>query len=160
MREGNLTESPVARVESAARTERKLPRTLTVEELAQLLAAPDTATPIGRRDAAFLELLYASGLRVSEAANLTCGALDLARGRVRVMGKGGRERMVPVGEPARLALKAHLGNRVEVVVRPVESPTPAPPAAGLAPAQSAKPNEPAPERFTVTEIKPAIGRCS
>lgn len=58
------------------------------------------------------------------------------------------------------ALKAHLGNRVEVVVRPIESPAPAPSAAGLAPAQTAKPSEPAPERFTVTEIKRAVGRCS
>lgn len=58
------------------------------------------------------------------------------------------------------ALKAHVGNRVEVVVRPIESPAPAAPSAGLAPAQSAKPNEPAPERFTVTEIKRAVGRCS
>jgi len=53
-----------------------------------------------------------------------------------------------------------VGNRVEVVVRPIESPAPAAPSAGLAPAQSAKPNEPAPERFTVTEIKRAVGRCS
>lgn len=58
------------------------------------------------------------------------------------------------------ALKAHVGNRVEVVVRPIESPAPAAPSAGLAPAQSAKPNEPAPERFNVTEIKRAVGRCS
>jgi len=111
VREGKLTDSPVALVESPARIERKLPKTLTTEEIARLLAAPDTTTPIGRRDAAFLELLYASGLRVTEAATLTCGGLDLARGRVRVMGKGGKERMVPVGEPARLALKAHLGRK-------------------------------------------------
>src|SRR5688572_22078587 len=58
------------------------------------------------------------------------------------------------------ALKVHLGQRVEVVVRPVESPAPAGPAAGLASAETAKPAEPALERFTVTEIKRAIGRCS
>ena len=58
------------------------------------------------------------------------------------------------------ALKAHVGHRVEVVVRPIESPAPAAPSAGLAPAQTAKPHEPAPERFTVTEIKRAVGRCS
>ena len=58
------------------------------------------------------------------------------------------------------ALKAHAGHRVEVVVRPIETPAPATPAAGLAPAESAKPKEPAPERFTVTEIKRAVGRCS
>ena len=58
------------------------------------------------------------------------------------------------------ALKAHLGNRVEVVVRPVETAPPAAPAAGLASAETAKPKEPALERFTVTEIKRAVGRCS
>lgn len=58
------------------------------------------------------------------------------------------------------ALKAHLGNRVEVVVRPVETPAPPAPAAGLASAETAKPKEPALERFTVTEIKRAVGRCS
>ena len=58
------------------------------------------------------------------------------------------------------ALKAHVGHRVEVVVRPVESPAPAGPAAGLASAETAKPVEPALERFTVTEIKRATGRCS
>ena len=58
------------------------------------------------------------------------------------------------------ALKAHVGQRVEVIVRPIESPAPAAPTAGLAPAQSAKPSEPAPERFTVTEIKRVIGGCS
>jgi hypothetical protein len=58
------------------------------------------------------------------------------------------------------ALKAHVGHRVEVVVRPIESPAPAGPAAGLASAESAKPVEPPLERFTVTEIKRATGRCS
>lgn len=119
VREGKLTDSPVALVESPARTLRKLPKTLTLEEIARLLSAPDTSTEIGRRDAAFLELLYASGLRVSEAAMLTYGGLDLVRGRVRVMGKGGRERMVPVGEPARLALKAHLYRKAKRADDPV-----------------------------------------
>ena len=58
------------------------------------------------------------------------------------------------------ALKAHVGQRVEVIVRPIESPAAAAPTDGLAPAQSARPSEPAPERFTVTEIKRVIGGCS
>jgi integrase/recombinase XerD len=119
VREGRLTDSPVTQIEGAARTPRKLPKTLTTEEIARLLVAPDTDHATGRRDAAFLELLYASGLRVSEAATLTCGALDLARGRVRVMGKGGRERLVPLGEPARRALKAHLGRKARGPEDPV-----------------------------------------
>ncbi|MGC4045029.1 MAG: site-specific integrase [Armatimonas sp.] len=61
VREGKLADSPVALVESPARIERKLPRTLTTEEIARLLSAPDTATSIGRRDAAFLELLTPPG---------------------------------------------------------------------------------------------------
>jgi len=58
------------------------------------------------------------------------------------------------------ALKAHVGHRVEVIVRPIESPAATAPTAGLAPALSARPNEPAPQRFTGTEIKRVIGRCS
>jgi hypothetical protein len=58
------------------------------------------------------------------------------------------------------ALKAHLGHRVEAIVRPIESPAATAPTAGLAPAQSARPTEPAPERFTVNEIKRVTGRCS
>jgi hypothetical protein len=58
------------------------------------------------------------------------------------------------------ALKARVGQRVEVVVRPIEAPAAAAPTDGLAPAQSARPSEPAPERFTVTEIKRVIGGCS
>jgi integrase/recombinase XerD len=111
VREGKLAENPVAKVEGAARTERKLPRTLSADEVARLLVAPDVSTEVGKRDAAFLELLYASGLRVSEAATLTVGALDLSRGRVKVVGKGGRERLVPLGMPAREALRAFLGRK-------------------------------------------------
>ncbi len=109
VREGKLAENPVARVEGVARATRKLPRTLSAEEVARLLASPDVSTEAGKRDAAFLELLYASGLRVSEAATITVGALDLSRGRVKVVGKGGRERLVPLGMPAREALKVFLG---------------------------------------------------
>ena len=118
VREGKLTENPVTRVEGAARRETRLPRTLSTKQVGDLLAQPDRTTERGKRDAAFLELLYASGLRVSEAANLKIG--DVERGRVRVVGKGGRERIVPLGEPARRALSALLGegkNRSSYVFR-------------------------------------------
>lgn len=109
--EGALAQNPVRLADSPARPERKLPKTLSAAEVARLLDAPDRRTPRGRRDAALLELLYASGLRVSEALDLRAGDLDLKRGRVRVRGKGGRERVVPVGAPARAALTAWIDGR-------------------------------------------------
>lgn len=90
------------------RPARRLPRVLTEEEVGQLLAMPDPATPIGARDRALLELLYASGLRVSEATHLDLGDADLSEETVRVVGKGNRQRVVPVGSQAIAALSAYL----------------------------------------------------
>lgn len=86
------------------RFERPLPRVLRPDETRALLAAADPGTPIGQRDRAMLEVLYGAGLRVSELVGLPLSALDLRAGLVRVRGKGGRERLVPLGEPARRAL--------------------------------------------------------
>lgn len=86
----------------------RLPRVLTEEEVGRLLAAPDPATPAGSRDRALLELLYASGLRVSEATGLDLGDVDLSEELVRAVGKGNRERVVPVGSKAIAALQAYL----------------------------------------------------
>jgi integrase/recombinase XerD len=86
------------------RSPRPLPNFLGVEEVDRLLAQPDTTNPTGRRDKAMLELLYASGLRVSELVALSLSAIDPATGVVRVRGKGNKERVVPVGERARDAL--------------------------------------------------------
>jgi len=77
-----------------------LPRTLSESEVERLLAAPDASTPLGLRDRAMLELLYASGLRVSEIVRLPRDAVDLSAGILRVIGKGGRERIVPFGASA------------------------------------------------------------
>ena len=77
-----------------------LPKTLTEKEVESLLAAPDVALPFGLRDRAMLELLYASGLRVSELVQLPRDAVDLEAGILRVSGKGGRERLVPFGASA------------------------------------------------------------
>jgi integrase/recombinase XerD len=90
------------------RVRRRLPRVLSVEEVERLLAAPDSTTVLGLRDAALLELLYASGLRVSEATGLASGALHLDQGYVLCSGKGGKERVVPLGRPARAALERYL----------------------------------------------------
>jgi integrase/recombinase XerD len=78
----------------------KLPDVLAVDEVSQLLNSPDTTTPLGARDAAMLELLYAAGLRVSELVNLKLQDINLEAGFVRVFGKGSKERVVPIGLPA------------------------------------------------------------
>jgi len=78
----------------------KLPDVLAVDEVSQLLNSPDTTNPLGARDAAMLELLYAAGLRVSELVNLKLQDINLEAGFVRVFGKGSKERVVPIGLPA------------------------------------------------------------
>ena len=107
-REELMTADPTAAVE-LPRYGRKLPDVLTVEEVEALLAAPDTARPLGRRDAAMLELLYATGLRVSELVTLQPDQLGLSQGLVRVIGKGGKERLVPLGEEAIRWLQRFIG---------------------------------------------------
>ena len=109
VREGRLSGNPVRGADGAARRPARLPKTLSTSQVRDLLARPDRSTERGKRDAAFLELLYASGLRVSEAASLKVG--DVERGRVRVVGKGGRERIVPLGAPARAALAELIGEK-------------------------------------------------
>ena len=85
-----------------------LPRTLTEKEVAALLAAPDVEEALGLRDRAMLELLYASGLRVSELVALPRDRIDLETGIVRVSGKGGRERLVPFGASAEAWIRRYL----------------------------------------------------
>ncbi len=79
------------------KTSLKLPDVLSVEEVSQLLRIPDPTKPLGARDAAMLELLYAAGLRVSELVNLKLQNVNLESGFVRVFGKGSKERVVPIG---------------------------------------------------------------
>jgi integrase/recombinase XerD len=87
-----------------------LPRTLSEKEVVDLLGAPDVTTPLGLRDRAMLELLYASGLRVSEIVSLPRDAVDLSTGILRVTGKGGRERLVPFGRSAGTWLRRYLAD--------------------------------------------------
>ncbi len=105
--EHGLKENPLALIEGP-RPGRKLPVVLSVEEVKRLLEAPDPRTPIGLRDRAMLELMYASGLRVSELLDLNLFDLNLEIGFVRVRGKGSKERIVPTGEYAQEALKIYL----------------------------------------------------
>lgn len=88
-----------------------LPKFLKVEEVFELIEAPDCSRALGRRDRALFELMYASGLRVSETVSLDVSSLDLAGGWVRVMGKGSKERTVPFGTQARAALEVYLADR-------------------------------------------------
>jgi integrase/recombinase XerD len=107
LREGVLTDDP-SDVLRRPKLPRSLPSPLTVEEVGRLLEAPDPVTPAGMRDRALLELLYGSGLRVSELVGLDVDDLDLEDGAVRVLGKGGKEREVPLGRFAREAVERYL----------------------------------------------------
>ncbi|HVT36376.1 MAG TPA: site-specific tyrosine recombinase XerD, partial [Nevskiaceae bacterium] len=100
-------DDPTARIASP-KIGRRLPRTLSEQDVENLLAAPDEEDALGLRDKAMLELMYASGLRVSELVTLTLPRLDAERGVVQVIGKGGRERLVPMGELAMDWLRRYL----------------------------------------------------
>ncbi len=102
-----IAADPTARID-LPRTGRPLPETLTVDEVEALLRVPDPNEVLGLRDRAMLEVLYATGLRVSELVGLRCGDLHLEAGFVRVMGKGRKERIVPLGEVARQWLERYL----------------------------------------------------
>jgi integrase/recombinase XerD len=107
LREHRVTADPTLRLQ-AARQALRVPRTLSEAQVEALLAAPDTTTPLGLRDRAMLELMYASGLRVSELVSLKTVHLALDDGVLRVLGKGSRERLVPFGEEARARLLDYL----------------------------------------------------
>lgn len=93
---------------AAPRLPRTLPGSLSESEVERLLLAPDTGEPLGLRDRAMLELLYATGLRVSELIGLSFGQINLVQGVVRVTGKGNKERLVPVGDEAIVWLSHYL----------------------------------------------------
>ncbi|HSV70564.1 MAG TPA: site-specific tyrosine recombinase XerD [Methylibium sp.] len=99
LREHRLSADPTLKMQSA-RQPLRVPKTLTEPQVEALLAAPDVDSPLGLRDRAMLELMYASGLRVSELVTLKTVHLGLAEGALRVTGKGSKERLVPFGEEA------------------------------------------------------------
>ena len=105
--EGVRSTDPSAHLE-APKAWRSLPKTLSFEEVEALLATPERSTPRGLRDAAMLELLYATGLRVSELVGLRLGNLHVDAGYVRCRGKGNKERVVPLGGEAEAALQRYL----------------------------------------------------
>jgi integrase/recombinase XerD len=99
MREGILQESPLALIENPL-LPRHLPASLTELDVEALLAAPNVDDPIGLRDRAMLEVLYAAGLRVTELVTLTMPQINMRQNVIRVMGKGSKERLIPIGEEA------------------------------------------------------------
>lgn len=105
--EGAISDDPARRLE-APRPWRTLPRCLSTEDVDRLLAAPDPATPRGLRDSAMLEVLYATGLRVSELVGLKLGDLRLDAGYLTCSGKGSKERVVPLGSSANASLQRYL----------------------------------------------------
>ena len=107
LREEMISTSPVATT-SSPKLDRRLPAFLTIEEVEKLLKAPDLSKPVGQRDRALLELLYASGLRVSELVSLTPEQVDLDSREIRVWGKGAKERITLMGKPAATALSDYL----------------------------------------------------
>ena len=115
-REGTLRENP-ARLVSTPRLDKKLPPRLEQAEVERLLDCPDRSTELGIRDRAMLELLYATGLRVSELVGLNLSTTDLDNMLVRVLGKGGKERIVPFGEVATDAIRDYIVVRGELVRR-------------------------------------------
>ena len=105
--EGILSTNPVGAVEGVTQREQRLPHVLSRGDVTRLLQTPDKETAGGRRDRALLELMYASGLRVSEAVTLRVGDMDARRRTLRVRGKGGKERLVPISQSALDAVERH-----------------------------------------------------
>ena len=109
VRKGVLQADPLPR-RGVMKLDSRLPRFLSQDEAARLVLAPDTSAPLGARDRALLELIYAAGLRVSEVRDLNVGNVDLASREVRVTGKGSKQRAVLIGEAARSALAIYLND--------------------------------------------------
>ena len=107
MREELIAVSPAATTVSP-RLDKRLPMFLTVEEAKRLVESPDLTTPQGQRDRALLELLYASGMRVSELVSMNIEQINLANNEIRVWGKGAKERIVLIGGPAAQALNTYI----------------------------------------------------
>jgi integrase/recombinase XerD len=116
VREGRRSDDPTASIESP-KMDRPLPHVLSEAEVEALLDGPDIGQPVGLRDRAMLELLYASGLRVSELVGLTHEQVNLRQGVVRVIGKGGKERLVPVGDEAVNWLQRYLRDARELLLK-------------------------------------------
>jgi integrase/recombinase XerD len=114
--DGSASQNPARAVERVVAA-RRLPHALSVEDVERILASPDRSTPLGARDAALLEFLYATGVRVSELVAFPVSALLLDQSLVRVVGKGRKERLVPIGGPARARVVAYMEGARRTLVR-------------------------------------------
>ena len=121
LREQLIAADPTIRM-LAARQPPRVPKTLTTQMVEALLEAPDDGSPLGLRDRAMLELMYASGLRVSELVELQSVQVGLAEGVLRVMGKGSKERLVPFGQMAQQWLERYLSDSRPVILAGRQSP--------------------------------------
>jgi integrase/recombinase XerD len=121
VREGLQECDPLVGIESP-KLPKSLPKLLTERDVEALLKAPDVSEPVGLRDRAMLEVLYACGLRVSELTGLTVTLLNLRQGVVKVMGKGSKERLVPLGEEANYWLERYIREARPLLVgeKPIE----------------------------------------
>ena len=116
VREGVIGDDPTAQI-AMPKIGRALPQSLTEEEVESLLGAPNVSEPLGHRDRTMLEVLYATGVRVSELINLKLSQINLNQGVLRIIGKGDRERLIPLGDEAQEWLKEFIdGPRVEILL--------------------------------------------
>jgi integrase/recombinase XerC len=115
VQEGYVTQNP-AELVATPRQEKPLPNFMSVDEAFALMDVPKPSTTWGARDKAILETLYSTGIRVSELVGLSDGDLDFSLGIIRVLGKGSKERIVPIGEEAREAIRAYTRQRDRAVV--------------------------------------------
>ena len=118
----NVLKHDPARLVDLPKTSLKLPDVLSVEEVSRLLETPETGRPLGIRDRAMLELLYAAGLRVSELINLKLQEVNLEAGFVRVLGKGSKERLVPIGVIASEKVSTYLEKSRKILLKNRVSP--------------------------------------
>jgi len=115
-----IVEMNPARLVSSPRLEKKLPRVLSVDDVCRFIETPDPETVLGKRDRAILELLYATGMRVSELVGLNLEDVDFRNDSIRVRGKGRKERIVPFGSKAKEAMQEYLGVRGELLIEASE----------------------------------------
>ncbi len=120
LREDAVTHNPAA-VAPVPQSERRLPEYLYQDEMEKLLTTPDESTPLGQRDRAILELLYATGVRVSELAAMDVGDLQFNRRQIRVIGKGNKERIVLMGDTAVATLRRYIAEGREALLREGQS---------------------------------------
>ena len=111
----NILKQNPAKLVKLPRIPKKIPNHLTVEDCARLIEAPDLSTPLGKRDRAILELLYACGVRVSELSDLNVEDVNYKESLILVRGKGKKERLVPFGQYCHRALEAYLRERASLV---------------------------------------------